>query len=86
MPAAPPTPALNVFVSYAHEDQARAAAIVRALEQAGCQVWWDRQIVAGAEFAAATERALEAASAVVVLWSRSSHDSHWVRDLSLIHI
>lgn len=77
-----PTPASapKVFVSYAHEDQARAAVLVRALEQGGCEVWWDRQIVAGAAFASATERALEAASAVVVLWSRSSHDSHWVRD------
>jgi TolB-like protein len=80
MTDSPEPHALKVFVSYAHEDQVRAASVVRALEQAGCRVWWDRQIVAGAAFATATEQALEAAAAVVVLWSKHASVSHWVRD------
>ncbi|GAC1677729.1 MAG: hypothetical protein NVS9B2_28770 [Steroidobacteraceae bacterium] len=43
-------------------------------------MWWDGLITAGALFAASTEQALEAASVIVVLWSRSSVGSDWVRD------
>ncbi|MGB8692044.1 MAG: TIR domain-containing protein [Steroidobacteraceae bacterium] len=74
------TEPVNVFVSYAHEDRARATELIRALSQSGLQVWWDGLIVAGTEFASTTEQALEAAGAVIVLWSRSSVSSHWVRD------
>lgn len=74
------TAAVNVFVSYAHEDRARAQELIQVLSQSGLQVWWDGLIVAGTEFASTTEQALEAASAVIVLWSRSATLSHWVRD------
>jgi TolB-like protein len=74
------TAAVNVFVSYAHEDSARAQQLIQVLEHSGLRVWWDGLIVAGSEFASTTEQALEAASAVIVLWSRSSTISHWVRD------
>ena len=70
----------RVFVSYAHEDRPRAQAVIRALEAAGFEVWWDGLIVAGTAFAATTEQALEAAGAVVVLWSHAANGSHWVRD------
>jgi TolB-like protein/tetratricopeptide (TPR) repeat protein len=73
-------PKVSVFVSYAHEDRPRAQAVITVLERAGFQVWWDSLIVAGTPFASTTEQALEAASAVVVLWSRDSIASHWVRD------
>jgi len=70
----------SVFVSYAHEDRPRAQEFVAALSKTGLQVWWDGLIVAGSEFAQSTEQALESAEAVIVLWSRSSIGSHWVRD------
>jgi len=71
---------INVFVSYAHEDRELTRQLVHALEHAGVNVWWDGLIAAGAQFADETERALVAASAVVVVWSRHSIASHWVRD------
>ena len=70
----------TVFVSYAHEDRDTAEAIVACLETAGYRAWWDGLIPAGAVFASTTERALESARVVVVLWSRASLQSHWVRD------
>lgn len=70
----------KVFVSYAHEDRERTRQLVHALEHAGFDVWWDGLIAAGTQFAEETERALVAASAVVVVWSRHSVASHWVRD------
>ncbi len=73
-------PAETVFVSYAHEDRARVEALIRVLETEGLSVWWDGLIVAGSEFASSTEQALESAAAVIVMWSRASVTSHWVRD------
>jgi len=80
IPGVTESSSVKVFVSYAHEDRARAQQLVQALTQSGLTVWWDGLIVAGTEFASTTEQALEAATAVIVLWSRSSAASHWVRD------
>ncbi len=73
-------PRLNLFLSYAHADQARATALVRALEAQGFDVWWDALIEGGALFADSIEAALNRCDAVVVLWSRQSVGSDWVRD------
>lgn len=70
----------SVFLSYDHEDVARAARIASALENAGHSVWWDRHIHGGAEFQSEIEKAVEEADAVVVLWSGRSIKSAWVRD------
>jgi tetratricopeptide (TPR) repeat protein len=70
----------SVFLSYDHEDAARAAPIAAALEAQGHSVWWDRHIQGGAEYNNAIETAVDAADAMVVLWSSNSVRSAWVRD------
>jgi TolB-like protein/tetratricopeptide (TPR) repeat protein len=70
----------SVFFSYSREDQAKAVPIIRLIEQAGFAVWWDGLLEGGERFSRATEDALDRAQAVVVLWSKASIDSHWVRD------
>ncbi|MBA3576967.1 MAG: TIR domain-containing protein [Sphingomonas sp.] len=70
----------SVFLSYAREDAAKAEALAAALERAGHDVWWDRHIRSGSEFAGAIEEALKRAGAVLVLWSEESVRSSWVRD------
>jgi len=70
----------SVFLSYDHEDSARAAPIAAALEAHGHSVWWDRQIHGGAEFDCEIETAVELCEAVIVLWSAKSVRSAWVRD------
>jgi TolB-like protein/Tfp pilus assembly protein PilF len=70
----------SVFFSYSREDRAKAVPIIRLIEQAGFAVWWDGLLEGGERFSRATEDALDRAQAVVVLWSKSSIDSHWVRD------
>lgn len=72
--------ATNIFLSYARADRPRVAPIVSALEAAGLTIWWDALIEGGAAFAKTIEDALEAADAVVVLWSKTSITSDWVRD------
>lgn len=70
----------SIFLSYDHDDVARAAPIAAAFERHGHSVWWDRQIHGGAEYNNAIESAVETADAVVVLWSANSTRSAWVRD------
>jgi tetratricopeptide (TPR) repeat protein len=70
----------KVFLSYDSEDLNAARKIAAGLERAGHNVWWDRHIRGGAEFSEEIDQALEDAQAVVVLWSRKSIKSPWVRD------
>ena len=70
----------GVFVSYAREDATKAQAIARALEEASLDVWFDQRIHSGSEFSREIEEALKNSAAVVVLWSRHSVESAWVRD------
>jgi hypothetical protein len=69
----------DVFISYASGDRARAKAIADALAAHGLSVWWDRTIPPGKVFDEVIEEALDAAKCAVVLWSRASVASSWVK-------
>lgn len=70
----------TVFFSYSRSDQPEAIRIIKKIEEQGYSVWWDGILQAGTDFQQITEAALEAARVVVVLWSKTSIESHWVRD------
>lgn len=70
----------TLFLSYAHGDQAQARKLASALERLGYTVWWDALIEGGTRYAKTIDEALEAADAVLVLWSKQSVASDWVRD------
>ncbi len=69
----------DIFLSYSRADRDTAEHIAHALEQHGWSVWWDRQIPAGKTFDAVIEEELRLAKCVVVVWSRNSVESNWVR-------
>src|SRR5215470_12026978 len=69
----------DIFVSYARADKARVAPLVTALETQGWSVWWDPEITPGQEFDTQISAALDAAKAVVVVWTPASVASRWVR-------
>ncbi len=75
---APPRPVL--FVSYSRTDLVHARPVIDLLEQAGFDVWWDGRLEGGENYLQTTEHALETSDCVVVLWSATSVNSHWVRD------
>lgn len=69
----------DVFLSYSRQDQATARRIAEALAREGFDVWWDQTLRSGETYDEVTENALKSAAAVVVLWSKSSVASRWVR-------
>ena len=69
-----------LFVSYSRTDLPRARPVIDLLEANGFDAWWDGRLEGGENYLQTTEAALEAAAAVVVLWSATSTQSHWVRD------
>ncbi|MEO0419762.1 MAG: TIR domain-containing protein [Pseudomonadota bacterium] len=73
-------PSGHIFLSYSREDQAHALKTIALLEGAGLRVWWDGLLEGGENYLPTTETALENATCVLVLWSKISVDSHWVRD------
>jgi hypothetical protein len=70
----------DVFISYASEDRERARKLGSALEECGWSVWWDRKIIVGQAFDQVIEHELETAKCVVVLWSKDSIFSEWVKN------
>lgn len=70
----------DVFISYASEDRNRVRRLADALQQRGFNVWWDRSLAAGQDYAAIIERELKAAKAVIVVWTQASAISTFVRD------
>ena len=69
----------DVFLSYNREDQAAARRFAQGFEREGLSVWWDQTLHSGENYDQVTESALREAKAVVVLWSKKSVDSRWVR-------
>jgi len=70
----------DVFISYASEDRDRAGKLASALSAFNWSVWWDRKIIIGQAFDQAIEHELETAKSVVVLWSKHSIASEWVKN------
>jgi TolB-like protein/Tfp pilus assembly protein PilF len=69
----------DIFLSYSRDDQTTARRFAEGFERAGFTVWWDAALEAGEAYDQVTEKALKGAKAVVVLWSKNSVDSRWVR-------
>jgi hypothetical protein len=69
----------DIFISYARKDQPRARMLADALAAKGWSVWWDPKIQSGKSFDRVIEQAIAEAKCVVVVWSKYSVNSDWVR-------
>nr|WP_137676154.1 TIR domain-containing protein [Parerythrobacter lutipelagi] len=72
-------PQPDIFLSYSRSDSAKAKLFAEAFEECGLKVWWDTVLRSGEAYDEVTEAALRGAKATVVLWSRRSVVSRWVR-------
>ncbi len=70
----------DVFISYASEDRDRVRPLAEALQKRGFNIWWDRSLAAGQDYSQIIERELRGAKAVIVVWTRGSTTSTFVRD------
>jgi hypothetical protein len=69
----------DIFLSYAQSDRAKARRLADALQGEGWSVWWDPKIPPGKTFDEVIDQALERAKCVIVLWSKTSVTSGWVK-------
>jgi hypothetical protein len=70
----------DVFLSYAREDREQAQRIAQALGAAGYEVFWDVEIPPGLSWADFLQEKLSASKAALVLWTKTSTASQWVRE------
>jgi hypothetical protein len=70
----------DVFISYSKQDKALAEQLAGLLQEIGFTVWWDADLVPAEEFRDSIRRQIEAARAVIVIWSANSAKSAFVID------
>ena len=70
----------EIFISYKSERRAAAEHFAEVLRRHGFTVWFDYELVKGADFAAQIERQIRGARALVALWCSLSVTSRWVRE------
>src|SRR5215475_7017594 len=69
----------DIFISYKREEQAVARKLADALESKDWSVWWDPKLRAGDDFDEVIEKVLDESRCVIVLWSKMSLKSKYVR-------
>ena len=70
----------DIFISYSREDQDKARQLAVVLEEQGWSVFSDVKLRGGEFFDDTIEKALNEARCVIVLWSKRSVRSSYVRD------
>lgn len=70
----------KLFISYSHEDKPVAKRVAEALTERGYDVFWDAKIPPGMTFDTYIFENLQGSNAVVVLWSKHSVDSDYVKE------
>lgn len=70
----------DIFISYARKDRDRVQPLADALEQRGWSVWWDRRIRTSEIWDEVIEKALDTTKSVVVVWTKTSVKSQWVKN------
>jgi tetratricopeptide (TPR) repeat protein len=68
----------KIFISYSKQAPQPTRDVATYLESAGYSVWWDANLTAGEIFRDVIDRELDAADAVIVIWTEHSVASNWV--------
>jgi len=69
----------DVFLSYVHEDAVGAHAIERALQGFGAEVWTDRKVAPGEDWAEQIEKRLADSDVIMLLITPSYLGFHWAQ-------
>jgi hypothetical protein len=68
----------DIFISYSRDDAQLTMDLARDLEARGYTTWWDTSLLPGVEFPAEIQHQINAAQAVIVIWTNASISSKWV--------
>jgi hypothetical protein len=68
----------RIFISYSKADPKPTRELADFLTAQGYSVWWDTNLTAGEVFREVIDRELDAADAVIVIWTAHSVASNWV--------
>src|SRR5262249_41352296 len=69
----------DVFISYSKSDHALALKLSTFLESEGWSVWWDKSLGDADHYRDEITKQLDAARAVITIWTPNSINSGWVR-------
>src|SRR5688572_9736308 len=69
----------HIFISYARENTVAAKGLADLLDSEGFDVWWDPHLRVGQQFPDEIETAISDCQHVIVLWTKHSVASDWVR-------
>lgn len=69
-----------MFISYSHKDESVVGEILRFLNRNSYRYWYDRGLLTGAEWSRELALRLSGASAFLLLLSRNSAESDWVKN------
>jgi hypothetical protein len=70
---------VDVFISYSRTDLAAVTRLARAVEAEGYAVWWDADLPPHLSYGDVITNKIGAAKAAIVVWSKESVSSEWVR-------
>ena len=73
-------PQYDVFLSHSSRDTDFMKFVLAGLQRYNFNVWWDDKIHGGTQWREEIIEALDASSSVVVLWSKKSAGSYYVKD------
>lgn len=69
----------DIFISYNQQDREMVRLTAAYLEGQGYSVWWDTELLSGDDYQLQIMEKLQAARAVIVIWSQNAIQSTWVR-------
>lgn len=68
----------DIFISYSKAERKLTERLAAVFERQGFTVWWDASLLSGEDYRKVILRELDAAKAVVVIWTPNSITSDWV--------
>jgi len=68
----------RIFISYSKAEPEPTQELAASLAAQGYSVWWDTNLTSGEVFREVIDRELDAADAVIVIWTSHSVASNWV--------
>jgi hypothetical protein len=70
---------VDVFISYSRTDLAKVTQLAQAVEAEGYDVWWDADLPPHLSYGDVITAKIGMAKAAIVVWSKDSAASEWVR-------